>query len=199
MTALSQFQRLESEGVWRESAASQRRNVVVSFGDASLIISDQREQALTHWSLAAIQRVNPGEAPAVFSPGTDSDEQIEIADETMTEAIQKVTTAIERSRPRKGRLRLVFIAVVLAAFASASVFWLPGALREHSLRVVPASARSELGSQMLAQLRLMAGTACSATPGRAALARLARGILGPGAGQVVVVPAGVALATHFPG
>ena len=40
MTALKQYQRLESVGVWRPDPEAQRRNVTVSFGDASLAISD---------------------------------------------------------------------------------------------------------------------------------------------------------------
>ena len=56
MTALTQYQRLESSGLWREAPDAQRREVIVTFGDASIIITDKNERPLTHWSLAALIR-----------------------------------------------------------------------------------------------------------------------------------------------
>ena len=56
MTALSKYDRLEATGLWRINPSEQRREVVVSIGDATLIISDINDTALTHWSLAAVER-----------------------------------------------------------------------------------------------------------------------------------------------
>ena len=50
MTALKEYARLESGGLWRADADAQRRDVIVSFGDATLVISDSAERALAHWS-----------------------------------------------------------------------------------------------------------------------------------------------------
>ena len=71
MTALSKYQRLEASALWRDSISGQRRDVIVSLGDASLVITDKNERPLTHWSLAAVQRANPGAMPAVFHPDGD--------------------------------------------------------------------------------------------------------------------------------
>ncbi len=69
MTALKKYQKLESTGLWRESARGQRREVIVNFGEASLVLSDPRsENALSHWSLPAVERLNPGEMPATLRP-----------------------------------------------------------------------------------------------------------------------------------
>ena len=65
MTALSDYQRLEAPGVWRPSPDAQRRDVIVSLGDATLVLSDQKDAALAHWSLAAVERRNPGRMPAL--------------------------------------------------------------------------------------------------------------------------------------
>lgn len=52
MTALEQYQRLEAAGTWRETRKAGLRDVIVSFGDATLILSDPRsETPLAHWSL----------------------------------------------------------------------------------------------------------------------------------------------------
>jgi hypothetical protein len=58
MTALKEFQRLEAEGVWRATPTDQRKDVIVSLGDASLTILDLRENVLAHWSVAAVARAN---------------------------------------------------------------------------------------------------------------------------------------------
>ena len=54
MTAIKEFERLESLGLWRGLKDSQRREVVVSFGEATLVLSDINNRPITHWSLAAI-------------------------------------------------------------------------------------------------------------------------------------------------
>jgi len=105
MTALSKYQRLEASALWRDSISGQRRDVIVSLGDASLVITDKNERPLTHWSLAAVQRANPGAMPAVFHPDGDPDETLELGEsETeMVEAIEKLRQVIERRRPKPGR------------------------------------------------------------------------------------------------
>ena len=66
MTALEKYARLEGSGVWRAGPDEQRRDVVVSLGDSSLIIADTKSgQALSHWSLPAVVRMNKGTRPAV--------------------------------------------------------------------------------------------------------------------------------------
>ena len=56
MTALSKYARLEATGLWRAGPDEQRREVIVSIGDATLVISNLKDQALAHWSLAAVDR-----------------------------------------------------------------------------------------------------------------------------------------------
>ncbi|MBC58567.1 MAG: hypothetical protein CL814_16745 [Confluentimicrobium sp.] len=199
MTALSQFERLESSGLWREGPQAQRRDVIVSFGDASLVISDTRERALAHWSLAAVTRLNPGVMPALFGPGTDAEEVLEIEDEVMIGAISKVTAAIEKRRPRPGRLRLIMLGSSLALVIGLLVFWMPGALRRHTVAVVPPTVRAEIGQGLLARIARVSGAPCHTTAGDRALARLRARLLGPGPGVLVVLPGGVRQAAHLPG
>ena len=80
MTALAKYERLECDGLWRADKDAQRRDVVISFGNATLVIADNSGRPLTHWSLPALERRNPGETPAIFVPGEDADETVEIAD-----------------------------------------------------------------------------------------------------------------------
>ena len=100
MTAITKYDRLEATGLWRASPDKQRVDVVVCIGDATLTIKDMRDQALTHWSLAAIERANPGKRPALFHPEGDTTETLEIADDEdeMIRAIEKLRKAGERAR-----------------------------------------------------------------------------------------------------
>jgi hypothetical protein len=41
MTAIKEFERLESLGLWRDLKDSQRREVVVSFGESTLVLTVQ--------------------------------------------------------------------------------------------------------------------------------------------------------------
>ncbi|MEM1073925.1 MAG: hypothetical protein AAGI36_05695, partial [Pseudomonadota bacterium] len=76
MTALKKYARLEASGLWRAAPDEQRREVVVSIGEATLVISDMRDSAITHWSLAAVERSNPGKRPALFHPDGDPGETL---------------------------------------------------------------------------------------------------------------------------
>ncbi len=181
MTALKEYQRLESTGLWRETAQAQRREVVVSIGDATLVIADMQDRPLAHWSLAAVERANPGQSPALFHPDGDPDETLELGPdaEDMIAAIEKLRHAIERGRPHPGRLRLVMLGLSVAAVAALAVFWLPGALRDHAVKVVPPAKRADIGAALAAQLQRVTGPACADPQGRAALSRLAARLPGP--------------------
>lgn len=198
MTALPQYERLEATGLWRETPQTQRREVLVSFGDTSLVIADDRSTtALAHWSLAALVRRNPGARPAVFAPSEDPGEELEIGDETMVEAIEKVQAMIEARRPHPGRLRRIgWITTAIVALIGVAA-WLPGALVDQAARVVPAAKRAEIGQRVLADLERTTGVACHSTEGDKALAALARRL--SGVDQIAVLPRGLAGARILPG
>ena len=199
MTALSEFQRLECTGLWRDTPDAQRREVIVSFGDATLVISDARNaRALAHWSLPSVYCLNPGERPALFAPGPDAGEELEIADETLIKAIAKVHTIIETRRPHPGRLRAVLLVLALAGVFGLGVFWLPTALIEHTARALPLSKRHEIGLDALADLTRVSGTPCVAPEGSIALEQLRDRLMRPGDG-LYVLPAGVTYSALLPG
>lgn len=202
MTALNQYQRLEASGLWRPSPDAQRTEVIVSVGDATLVISDRQERALTHWSLAAVERANPGRRPAIYHPDGDPGETLELAEnETeMIAAIEKLRAAIERQRPHPGRLRLVIVLIVLALIAAAGILWLPQALRAHAVAVVPQVKRAEIGAALFRHVQRVTGPPCATPEGRAALDKLARRIPGPdGPGHLAVMRDGVRGTVHLPG
>lgn len=199
-TALSKYQRLESQGIWREAPDAQRRDVIVSFGEASLVLSDSRsENALTHWSLPALIRLNPDVTPALYTPSPEGSETLELDDNEMIGAIETVRGVIESHRPRPGRLRQVLVGGFLLAVVLGAVFWLPGALIRHTAQVVPPSQRLQIGHMILDDVTRLTGPVCAGYPGTRALDRLTARLFPEGGAQIVVLPGGPARAAHLPG
>ena len=201
MTALAQYQRLEATGTWRAAPQAQRRDVIVSFGDATLILSDPRSEVpLSHWSLPAVTRLNPGNMPALYAPDATAkdDELLELEDDLMIGAIERVHHAIAHARPQPGRLRgstLLAVAVLIAVFAA---WWLPHATINHAARISPPAQRSEIGRQVLADLVRVAGPPCRRAAADVVLDRLAARVL-PRGGRVTVLPPPLTGARALPG
>ncbi|MEW2916816.1 hypothetical protein AB1A64_07060 [Ruegeria sp. ANG10] len=197
-TALKQYQRIEATGLWRPSPDVQRREVVVSIGEATLTISDFNEQALTHWSLAALVRQNPGVFPALFNPDGDPDETLELeeTETTMIEAIDRLQRAIDRARPHPGRLRWLSVAGVVAAVAALLLLWMPTALQNHVVSVVPDIKRADIGNTILQRIERVSGRACTSEDAQAALDQLAART---GVRKIVILPAGVQTSLSLPG
>ncbi len=199
MTALERYSRLEALGLWREGPDAQRREVVVSLGDATLVVSTPSETALTHWSLPAVERLNPGKTPALYAPGQEADERLEIDDPDMIAAIEKVRTAIERARPHPGRLRWLLGAGAGLAVLAAAVFWLPGALTRQTVSLLPEAKRIEIGDALLSEIGRLSGRPCDSPRARVALARLSTRVFGPPAPRVLLLPSIIPDTLSLPG
>jgi hypothetical protein len=201
-TALRKYQRLEAAALWRPEPGAQRLDVIVSLGEATLTITDMRERVQAHWSLAAIARANPGAEPALYHPDADPGETLEIAEgeDEMIAAIETLRSAIARQRPRPGRLRVAGMAASVLAVVLVLTLWLPGAAREHALRVVPEAGRAEIGQALLDSIYRVTGPACRTPGGAAALAALERR-LPPVAGRnrLMVMRSGVTGALRITG
>ncbi len=202
MTALSAYDRIEATGLWRPNPDEQRREVIVSIGEATLTITDRNDSALAHWSIPAVARANPGHHPAIFHPDGDPGETLELPEDEaeMIAAIETLRNAVERARPRPGRLRLIGLLLSIGAIAALGIFWLPGALRDHAVSVVPEVKRAEIGTALLSRIRRVAGPPCNDAQALPALTRLSARLPAPeGPSRLVALRGGVREATHLPG
>ncbi|MES2667338.1 MAG: hypothetical protein V4712_14665 [Pseudomonadota bacterium] len=201
MTALTQYERLESIGLWRDDPEAQRREVLVRFGEATLVLSDPRSEIpLSHWSLPAVERRNPGVLPALYAPGADALETLELDDADMIVALEKVRGAVAAAIPRPGRLRGAVLGGLMLTVVALGVFWVPDALITHTASVVPASQRAEFGQMALDDVVRLTGAPCDNQQGLRALAALSERVFGPLDTPILyVVRDGVPLGLHLPG
>jgi hypothetical protein len=192
MTALKKYQRLECSGLWRETPLDQRREVLVRLGDATLVLSDPRSgEAVSHWSLPAVERMNKGQEPPVFAPGADPD---------MIAALDAVRSAVRAATARPGRLRGMILGGSALTVVALALLWVPGALVTHTASVVPPAQRAEIGQRLLDDLARVTGAPCDNPLGLKALAGLATRVFGPVDTPILyVMPEGVEQPLHFPG
>lgn len=200
MTALKEFERLEAQGAWRETPKARLRDVIVSVGDATLILSDPKsDKPLSHWSLPSITRLNPGKIPALYTPNMrEPDETLEVDDPLMIDAIERVLRATLSRRAHPGRLRGGLFVVAALAMAAAAVVWLPDALIRHAARIAPPAQARDVGLAVLADIAQSTGAVCTRKSGQAVLEWSAPRITGTDS-AIRVVPAPVNGARRLPG
>ncbi len=201
MTALAEFEKIEAVGIWRADAEAQRRDVIVTLGDASLTIFDTKDRVLAHWSIPAIARENPGQMPAIYHPDGDPDETLELGDESdvMVEAIEKLRKAVARRRPHPGRLRVTSAAVITAGIVALGVFWLPNAVRTQTLTALPDIKQRQIGAQIVQAAERFTSAACSAPSPELSLRKISRRVFPRSTPSVFVVPDGLTDVVALPG
>ena len=199
MTVLAKYQRLEAEGLWRPDPSAQRRDVIVSIGDATLTIATAKGSVLSHWSLPAIYRANPGQMPAVYAPGEDAPETLELSDTEMVDAIEAVLKSIQSGGAHPGRLRSLAIVAALLVIAVASVLWLPQAITRYTASLVPEGARTEIGLRLREEIRRLTGAPCADSAGLRALEKLQTRLFPEGRTTLMVLPSALAETAHLPG
>lgn len=200
MTALTQYDRIEASGLWRETSEDQKRDVIVSLGDATLIVTDLKERPLAHWSLSAVERLNPGQLPALFSPDGDSEETIELGatEHVMIDAIETLCRAIERRRPKPGRVRTASFVGIFSVMLLLMLVWMPVAVRDYTLRVLPNVTRIEIGQQIARLMTPYTGPECFSPLSNTAQKTLSSRVLGTSA-TLKIVPQGVDRVVVLPG
>ena len=133
-TALSRYALLESTGVYRDGVSQHPQEVVVRFGEASLILMSFDDMPVAHWALASLRRVRaPGGDRAALSltPEPDDawgdaegDESLLVTDPEMIRAIEEVCADLDRRPSRLPQiLRLLAWFAVAAAVGAALVIW----------------------------------------------------------------------------
>ena len=116
MTALKKYARLEASGLWTESSETKPVDVLITFGKTSIILSDYKDNPLTHWSLAAIKLVSRNDTEAIFSADFDNSERLRVDDVEMIEALILFINSDEKQPQRVNiPFYLILSAVVIVS------------------------------------------------------------------------------------
>lgn len=199
MTALDQYERLEATGLWRENKTSQKIEVLISFGNASLILSDFTGSPLSHWSLPAILRLNKGKSPAIYSPNSSGIETLEIEDNAMILAIEEVSKSISSRQPKTGRLRILTFLTTLIVISLLAIFWLPNILVQHTSSLVYTEQRKQIGFRLIEHVSKLIGSNCSSDKEISPLNKLSNRLFPNSGVTIYVFSDGIKTATHIPG
>ncbi len=153
MTALKEYQRLEAIATLRNSEFPEGVEVILALGEATLGVMDTKENALAHWSLAAIERINPGEMPAKYRPNGHSSEVIEVGEgeSLFIEALAKISSHIIRKRKKPFKIRTVALPASVAAALIFCFVSAPSFIREYAADVVPDSYKPKVIEQLEAR------------------------------------------------
>ena len=197
MTALEEYERLEATGLWKQGRDSQRREVIVSFGKAILVLSDMNEVPLAHWSLAAVERIGNG-IPAIYVISPDRLETLEIDDPLMVEAVEKVRLPFQPSPPHIGSLRSALFLSSLIVTVLIVWLWLPPTLADYTSRIVPDPKATEIGNNLMDYIESFTGSECSSADGSVVLEKLHTRLLPRKPGRIRVADLGAQPAMHLP-
>ena len=166
MTALAKYAKLEAEARYFDGESAQPRDVVLSFGERSLIIMGFNDVAIAHWPLASLRAVGLRRDSAVqLVPQRNSDERLMLSDRQMLNAIGEVCPDLYR-RPvdRKGVRRAVLWAGGAVASLALIVFVLVPALAGQLALLIPPEREQQLGDAIVDQLQTLLSLGGSGRP-----------------------------------
>ena len=169
MTALDQFDRLESLGQWRKGHDNDAREVVVKFGKSTLVIEAEPDVPLAHWSLAALQKVEETPDYVSFRVDRDSDEYLTIDDPIMREAIDIVMAnhlATGTPVPRRRSFVWAGWTLLLLGGLTALVFF---GLNQVVYTLISPEQADRIAVEMVPRIEERTGPACRNEPGQRAL------------------------------
>ena len=175
-TALRTYARLESTGLWTPPDGGDPEEVLISLGEATLILSDLSDRPLAHWSLPALRRVTGH--PPTYAPGLGMDEALVVEDAEMNRALALVIAAAREPGGRHPLRRWTGL-VLLLALGLGAIWFGPDLLRRQAAAALTEAQVGDLGREVIA--RLPASRICADPFGVAAMDRLAAAALGTAA------------------
>ena len=190
MTALAKYELLEAPGRYFDGETARGRDVVVKFGDASLVVMNHDDLPITHWSLAGVRDLSDGRGALALTPDFDSDERLTIDDVDMIAAIRAVCPDLTAARPAMRRRwpRVAFWAAAALGSIYVMVFHLVPALADQMATLIPPEAEIAMGEKMSEEFAdlLSPGEArfCSSPAGDQALAAMTARLEGAAASHV---------------
>jgi len=182
MTALAQYAKLEAEARYFDGESAHPRDVILGFGERSLVIIGPDDRPIAHWPLASLRAIGlRKDNPVQLVPQRDSDERLVLEDREMLDAIRKVCPDLYHRPVDRGGVRRAFLwAGGAVASLTVIIFVLMPALAAQLSRMIPPEREQQLGDAVVDQLQTVLSyigderpEMCETPSGVEALARLA--------------------------
>lgn len=168
MTALEQFDRLEALGLWRPAPADEAREVLVSFGKATLVLQTTDDAPLTHWSLPALRLTETDDGGVVLTPDASGTETLTIHDPLMKDALIRVIGPIATSGHKRRGTAAIWVVLLLVAIGGA--YWFsPQLLSKAAQTLIAPERRAILAEDLLERIATRTGPICANAQGARAL------------------------------
>ncbi|MEM9139112.1 MAG: M48 family metallopeptidase [Pseudomonadota bacterium] len=167
MTALDDYAKLEAEARYFDGQSAAPIEVILSFGERSLVIMGLDDRALAHWPLASLRALgDAGEKTVQLVPDPASDERVVLDDAEMIRAIKAVCRDLyEKKADRRGVKRVMVWGAAAAASVALIVFVLVPALADRLADYVPPERERALGDSIAGQLAALMGQVDDTNPG----------------------------------
>lgn len=151
MTALKRYDLLEAEGRYFDGKSATPREVVVKFGDASLMILDIQDMPITHWPLATLRSLGAAGPGLSLIPDFGGDERLTINDDEMAKAIRAVCPKLDEGEPVGGRrwTRVAAWAGLALGSVYLIIFHLLPAISDQLAELIPPEAEAAMGEEMV--------------------------------------------------
>ena len=160
MTAVKKYARLESNGFWKESQKSDFIEVLISFGKTSVILSDYKENPLTHWSLAAIKLVSQNHQETTFSTDSEDGELLSIKDKDMVDALLLFINQ-EEKKPGNKKITVILFSLTLLIASAALALYFPSKIKDLALSIISEEHEKQLIEPFLTDHINNSGGVCS--------------------------------------
>jgi len=129
MTALSDYDKLEAEAVFFDAPSGASTDVILSFGERSLMIVGLDDRALAHWPLASLHSPDAkGSASIKVAPDRSAEDFLRLQDPEMIAAIQAVCPNLHDTlpeTPKKRRPRWPWLVLIAAGLIIGGLFSMP--------------------------------------------------------------------------
>jgi hypothetical protein len=151
MSARQTYILFAAPGRWREAPDGPARDVIVSLGNATLVLTDVQDRILGHWALAGIRAVGESDGSIVYTMAGDGADTLSIGDRDMNAAIAEFSCASSSPTPRarrtrRRRLPVVAPLMILGAVTMLAVYG-PPVIRAQSKRLIAREQAIEAGDQ----------------------------------------------------
>ncbi|MEM7506079.1 MAG: M48 family metallopeptidase [Pseudomonadota bacterium] len=176
MTALEQYARLEAGARYYDGQSAVPQNVMISFGERTLVILSFDNQVNAHWPLASLRALESADQTTFqLVPHHDSDERVVLNDPEMMAAIRAVCPDLtKRSVDRKGVRKAVFWGAGAIGSVLLMVFVIVPALAGQLALLIPPERERQMGDAVAKQVQSFLGVAgddayCTSPEGLAAV------------------------------